>query len=102
MQIVEANGAKIPAVGLGTWLLNGSLGSRITEQALKLGYRHLDCALIYGNEREVGEGLHASGVKRDGCVHHHQGAAHRAGAGRARARREAEPCQLRVSDVTCC
>ena len=64
MQIVEANGAKIPAVGLGTWLLNGSLGSRITEQALKLGYRHLDCALMYGNEREVGEGLHASGVKR--------------------------------------
>src|SRR6476659_6117459 len=64
MQIVEANGAKIPAVGLGTWLLNGSLGSRITEQALKIRYRHLDCALMYGNEREVGEGLHASGVKR--------------------------------------
>jgi len=64
MQIIEANGAKIPAVGLGTWLLNGSVGSRITEQALKLGYRHLDCALMYGNEREVGEGLHTSGVKR--------------------------------------
>src|SRR5436305_14949689 len=65
MQTVEANGAKIPAVGLGTWQLNGSVGSRITEQALKLGYRHLDCALIYGNEREIGEGLHASGVKRE-------------------------------------
>src|SRR5947209_6271504 len=65
MQIIEANGAKIPAVGLGTWQLNGSVGSRITEQALKLGYRHLDCALIYGNEREIGEGLHASGVKRE-------------------------------------
>jgi 2,5-diketo-D-gluconate reductase B len=65
MQIIEANGAQIPAIGLGTWQLNGSVGSRITEQALKLGYRHLDCALIYGNEKEVGEGLHASGVKRD-------------------------------------
>ena len=65
MQTVEANGATIPAVGLGTWELNGRVGARITEQALKLGYRHLDCALIYGNEREVGEGLHASGVKRE-------------------------------------
>ena len=65
MQIIEANGAKIPAIGLGTWQLNGGVGSRITEQALKLGYRHLDCALIYGNEREIGEGLHASGVKRE-------------------------------------
>jgi len=65
MQTVDANGAKIPAIGLGTWQLNGSVGSRITEQALKLGYRHLDCALIYGNEKEVGEGLHASGVKRE-------------------------------------
>ena len=41
-----------PAIGLGTWQLNGDVGSRITEQALKLGYRHLDCALIYGNEKE--------------------------------------------------
>src|SRR5947209_3210846 len=65
MQTVEANGAKIPAIGLGTWQLNGSVRSRITEQALKLGYRHLDCALIYGNEKEIGEGLHASGVKRE-------------------------------------
>src|ERR1043166_5123815 len=65
MQVVEANGAKIPAIGLGTWQLDGAIGARITEQALKLGYRHLDCALIYGNEREIGEGLHASGVKRE-------------------------------------
>jgi 2,5-diketo-D-gluconate reductase B len=65
MQSVTANGATIPTIGLGTWQLNGAVGSRITEQALKLGYRHLDCALIYGNEKEVGEGLHASGVKRE-------------------------------------
>jgi diketogulonate reductase-like aldo/keto reductase len=65
MQSITANGATIPVLGLGTWQLNGAAGSRITEQALRLGYRHLDCALIYGNEREVGEGLHASGVKRN-------------------------------------
>jgi 2,5-diketo-D-gluconate reductase B len=64
MQTVEAKGAKIPAVGLGTWQLNGAAGTRITEQALRLGYRHLDCALIYGNEKEIGEGLRASGVNR--------------------------------------
>jgi len=65
MQTVESHGAKIPVIGLGTWQLNGAVGARITEQALKLGYRHLDCALIYGNEKEIGEGLHASGLKRE-------------------------------------
>ena len=65
MDVIEANGAKIPVVGLGTWQLNDRAGARIVEQALRLGYRHLDCALIYGNEKEVGEGLHASGVKRE-------------------------------------
>src|SRR3954453_11882698 len=64
MDVMEENGAKIPVIGLGTWQLNDRVGSRIAEQALRLGYRHLDCALMYGNEREVGEGLHASGVKR--------------------------------------
>jgi 2,5-diketo-D-gluconate reductase B len=65
MQSITANGATIPVLGLGTWQLNGDVGSRITEQALKLGYRHLDCALAYGNEAEVGAGLRASGVKRE-------------------------------------
>lgn len=65
MQTVTGNGAKIPAIGLGTWQLNGDVGTNITKEALKLGYRHLDCALIYGNEKEVGAGLHASGVKRE-------------------------------------
>jgi diketogulonate reductase-like aldo/keto reductase len=65
MQSIKANGATIPTIGLGTWQLNGSVGTDITREALKLGYRHLDCALIYGNEKEVGEGLHASGVARE-------------------------------------
>jgi len=65
MQFVEANGAKIPSIGLGTWELRGRICARIVEQAVKLGYRHFDTAQIYENEREVGEGIRASGIKRD-------------------------------------
>ena len=64
-QSVEAKGARIPLLGLGTWSLSGRTCARIVEQALRLGYRHLDTAQLYENEREVGEGLHASGVPRD-------------------------------------
>ena len=62
---VEANGAAIPLLGLGTWELRGRTCARVVEQALRLGYRHVDTAEMYDNEREVGEGLHAAGVKRD-------------------------------------
>ena len=65
MNFIEANGAKIPAIGLGTWELRGRTCARLVEQALRLGYRHIDTAQIYENEREVGEGLRGSGVKRD-------------------------------------
>ena len=65
MLFVEANGARIPAIGLGTWELRGRSCARLVEQALRLGYRHIDTAQMYDNEREVGEGLRASGVKRD-------------------------------------
>lgn len=65
MQFVEANGARIPAIGLGTWELRGRTCARLVEQAVRLGYRHIDTAQIYENEREVGEGLRASGVRRD-------------------------------------
>src|SRR5262249_41236731 len=65
MQFVEAKGAKIPAIGLGTSELRRRACARIVEQALKLGYRHIDTAQAYDNQREVGEGLRASGVRRD-------------------------------------
>src|SRR6266566_839386 len=65
MLFVEANGARIPAIGLGTWELRGRACARIVEQALKFGYRHVDTAQVYDNEREIGEGLRASGVRRD-------------------------------------
>jgi len=61
---VEAQGARIPLLGLGTWELRGRACTRVVEQAFRLGYRHVDTAEIYENEREVGEGLRASGIKR--------------------------------------
>ena len=60
---IEANGASIPLLGLGTWELRGRTCARAVEQALRLGYRHIDTAEMYDNEREVGEGLRSSGVK---------------------------------------
>ena len=66
MPAATVKNALIPAIGLGTWELRGRLCARIVEQALRLGYRHLDTAEMYDNEREVGEGLHASRLPRDG------------------------------------
>jgi 2,5-diketo-D-gluconate reductase B len=63
--VVEAKGARIPLVGLGTWDLRGRTCARVAEQALRLGYRHIDTAEMYDNEREIGEGLRASGVPRN-------------------------------------
>src|SRR5258707_418691 len=65
MQVVEANGARIPLVGLGTWELRGRACAGIVEQALRLVYRQVETAEMYNNEREVGEGLRASGVNRN-------------------------------------
>lgn len=65
MQFVEANGARIPLIGLGTWDLRGRTCVHMVDQALRLGYRHVDTAEMYGNESEVGEGLLASNIKRD-------------------------------------
>jgi 2,5-diketo-D-gluconate reductase B len=65
MRFIEANGARIPAIGLGTWELRGRACARVVGQALRLGYRHVDTAQVYENERDVGEGIRASGVRRD-------------------------------------
>src|SRR5438876_8747146 len=62
---IENHGARIPLIGLGTWDLRGRTCARVVEQALRLGYRHIDTAEMYDNEREVGEGLRACGLDRD-------------------------------------
>jgi diketogulonate reductase-like aldo/keto reductase len=63
--IIEANGARIPQIGLGTMTLKGDICVQTIRTALQMGYRHLDTAAHYGNESETGEGLRASGLKRD-------------------------------------
>jgi diketogulonate reductase-like aldo/keto reductase len=65
---VEANGFRIPIVGLGTWALRGRECARLTEQAIRVGYRHIDTAQMYDNEREVGEGVRASGLRSEVMV----------------------------------
>ena len=55
-------GGSMPLLGFGTWQLKGSEAQQACEAALEAGYRHLDTATIYGNEREVGAALKSSGV----------------------------------------
>ncbi len=62
---VTVQQVRIPALGLGTWELTGSACRRAVEAAVRMGYRHLDTAQLYGNEAEVGAGLAASGVDRN-------------------------------------
>lgn len=57
MNVVEANGAKIPAIGLGTMTLMDAVCVEAVETAIRLGYRHIDTAERYRNETKVGEGL---------------------------------------------
>ena len=62
--LVAANGAHVPAIGLGTWPMTGEVCVNAVSAALRSGYRHIDTAAKYGNETEVGEGLRAGGVPR--------------------------------------
>jgi diketogulonate reductase-like aldo/keto reductase len=65
MDVIEAHGARIPVLGFGTMTLKEGQCVELVEAALQLGYRHLDTAQMYGNEREVGQGLRGSGLKRE-------------------------------------
>jgi 2,5-diketo-D-gluconate reductase B len=66
MQTVVAKGFTIPIVGLGTWALRDV--ARMVEQAIRIGYRHIDTAQMYGNEAEVGQGVRASGKRAEVMV----------------------------------
>jgi 2,5-diketo-D-gluconate reductase B len=63
--IVEARGARIPALGFGTWQLEAEACLEAVRHALELGYRHIDTARMYGNERMVGKAIREAGVDRD-------------------------------------
>ncbi|OAP40772.1 2,5-didehydrogluconate reductase [Sinorhizobium glycinis] len=64
MHAVNSNGANIPALGFGTFRMSGAEVLRILPEALKIGFRHVDTAQAYGNEAEVGEVIHHSGIPR--------------------------------------
>ena len=65
MHDVGAKGLAMPAIGFGTWTLEGEAATRLVTHALQVGYRHIDTAAMYKNEAAVGEGIRASGVPRD-------------------------------------
>ena len=65
LPVVEAHGARIPRIGLGTWRSTHDEGVQAVRAALAAGYRHIDTAARYENEEAVGQALAASGVPRD-------------------------------------
>ncbi|XP_069139684.1 aldo-keto reductase family 1 member B1-like isoform X2 [Argopecten irradians] len=52
-----ASGYKIPCVGLGTWKAKPEEVGAAVKSTVRLGYHHLDCALVYGNEKEIGKAI---------------------------------------------
>ncbi|MBX2925701.1 MAG: aldo/keto reductase [Chitinophagaceae bacterium] len=59
------NGVEIPKIGLGTWFISDETVAQAVKDAVEIGYRHIDTAQAYGNERGIGEGIKACGVKRE-------------------------------------
>ena len=59
------NGVEIPVLGLGTWFIDDDKVAEAVRNAIKIGYRHIDTAEAYGNERGVGEGIKTCGLARE-------------------------------------
>lgn len=59
------NGIKIPVLGLGTWFIDDDKADKAVISAVKIGYRHIDTAQAYGNERGIGAGVKACGIPRE-------------------------------------
>lgn len=57
-----ANGVQIPKLGLGTWFIDDDKAAEAVRTAVKLGYRLIDTAQAYGNERGEGEGVRTCGM----------------------------------------
>ena len=57
-------GVKIPKLGLGTWCISEEEAADVVLQAIRIGYRHIDTAQAYGNERGVGKAIRTCGIDR--------------------------------------
>ncbi len=62
---ILSNGIEIPVLGLGTWFIDDDKADKAVISAVKIGYRHIDTAQAYGNERGVGAGIKACGIPRE-------------------------------------
>ena len=60
-----ANGVIIPQLALGTWFIDDDKAAVAVQNAVEIGYRHIDTAQAYGNERGVGEGVRTCGINRE-------------------------------------
>ena len=65
MQLITIDSQTVPSLGFGTWALRGQECVTGVVSALSIGYRHIDTAQMYENEREVGQAIGQSGVARD-------------------------------------
>jgi diketogulonate reductase-like aldo/keto reductase len=65
VEVIETGRCNVPALGLGTWQLEGEEAYDAVRAALEIGYRHVDTAQLYGNEAEVGRAMADSEVDRD-------------------------------------
>lgn len=65
MKVLDIKGARMPALGLGTFGMHGADCSRAVREAIAAGYRHIDTAQMYGNEAAVGAGIRESGMARE-------------------------------------
>ena len=70
MSVIEekytlANGVEIPKLGLGTWFIDDDKAAQAVRDAVKIGYRNIDTAQAYGNERGVGEGIRTADIPRE-------------------------------------
>ena len=59
------NGVEIPVLALGTWFIDDDKAADAVKSAVQIGYRHVDTAQAYGNERGVGEGIRTCGLPRE-------------------------------------
>ena len=65
------NGMEMPQLGVGTFLVKDDAAERVCH-AIKVGFRLIDTAQGYGNEKEVGEGIRRSGNRPPRVIHHHE------------------------------